>query len=197
MTKKDLLDNLLTKNGGVIKTSDAVAAGISRPYFLEYVKEKDLEKMSQGIYVSKEAWPDYLYLLQMRFKRIIYSHETALYLHGLAEREPLQYTVTTAANYHTAALKEQGVKVYFVKKELYDVGVCSLNTPFGHDVAVYDAERTLCDLIRSKKNIEVQDFSTAFKEYTKRKDKNIPLLMRYANIFNVEKTLRQYLEVLL
>jgi predicted CopG family antitoxin len=45
--------------------------------------------------------------------------------------------------------------------------------------------------------IEAQDLQTAIKEYVRRKDKNIPLLMRYAKAFSVEKIIRQYLEVLL
>jgi len=62
---------------------------------------------------------------------------------------------------------------------------------------VYNAERTICDLVRSRRNIEIQDLQSAVKGYVKRKNKNIPLLMRYAELFSVEKIIRQYLEVLL
>lgn len=37
----------------------------------------------------------------------------------------------------------------------------------------------------------------ALKQYAKRKDKNLGLLMKYAAMFHVEKILRPYLEVLL
>lgn len=37
----------------------------------------------------------------------------------------------------------------------------------------------------------------ALKQYALRKDKNLRVLMKYAEVFHVEKVLRQYLEVLL
>ena len=53
------------------------------------------------------------------------------------------------------------------------------------------------DLIRSRSGIEMQTFQDALKQYAKRKDKDLRKLMRYAQMFRVEKLLRQYLEVLL
>jgi hypothetical protein len=37
----------------------------------------------------------------------------------------------------------------------------------------------------------------ALKRYVVRKDKNITMLMKYAKLFKVEKTMRQFIEVLL
>ena len=33
-----------------------------------------------------------------------------------------------------------------------------MQTSFGHSVPVYDMERTICDLLRSRKNVEMQVF---------------------------------------
>ena len=97
-----------------------------------------------------------------------------------------------------AMLREKRpMTVYTIKKELHDVGIVTMNTPFGNSVPVYDMERTICDLIRSRSGIEMQTFQDALKQYAKRKDKNLRKLMRYAQMFRVEKLLRQYLEVLL
>jgi hypothetical protein len=78
-----------------------------------------------------------------------------------------------------------------------DVGLTTAKTPFGHTVPVYDMERTICDLLRSRSRIEIQTFQGALKAYARRKDKNLRALMQYAGMFKVEKILRQYLEVLL
>ena len=77
------------------------------------------------------------------------------------------------------------------------MGIVTLNTPFGNPVPVYDMERTVCDLIRSRSGIEMQTFQNALKQYAKRKDKDLRKLMRYAPMFHVEKLLRRYLEILL
>ena len=94
-------------------------------------------------------------------------------------------------------MKVEGVHVFTIKRELHEVGLTTMQTPFGHDVPVYDLERTICDLLRSRSRIEMQVFQGALKAYAHRRDKNLRTLMRYAQMFRVEKILRQYLEVLL
>jgi predicted transcriptional regulator of viral defense system len=197
MSKFETLDFLLQKNNGFLKTSDAVGAGISRPYLGAYVNERSLERVAHGLYMSPDAWDDAMYVLQTRYPEAVFSHETALYLLGIAEREPTQFSVTLKAGTNTAGLSKQGVKAYKIKTELFTLGLREATTPAGHTVRIYDAERTLCDLARSRRMIEAQDLQSAVKAYVRLPEKNIPLLLRYANAFSVEKRIRQYLEVLL
>lgn len=195
--KQELLTSLLIENNGILKTSDAINANISKPYFLEYVKRLNLKRVSHGIYMADDAWCDEMYLLQLRLNSAIFSHESALYLLNLSEREPLQFSITMKAGYNSSKLKQEGIKVYTIKPDLFEVGFVNLDSPNGNVLRTYNAERTVCDLIRSRSNIEIQDLQSAIKGYTKLREKNLPLLMRYAKMFRVEKLLRQYLEVLI
>jgi predicted transcriptional regulator of viral defense system len=197
MNKIESLDLILQNGKGFIKTSEATKLGISRAYFGEYVKKRSLERVAHGLYMSQDAWDDGMYVIQVRYPDAVFSHETALYLLNLAEREPIKYTVTLKAGTNSTGLTKDGVKVYKVKPELFNEGINEVQSPSGHKVRSYNAERTICDLIRSRSNIEIQDLQTAVKDYVRLKDKNIPLLMRYAKAFSVEKIVRQYLEVLL
>ena len=62
---------------------------------------------------------------------------------------------------------------------------------------MYDLERTVCDLVRCRRNFEIQNFNMAIKSYLQRNDKDLNRLMRYAKAFRIEKIIRQYIEVLL
>ena len=197
MSKFETLDALLNNNSGFIKTSDATSADVSRAYFGEYIRERELERVAHGLYMSHEAWEDGMYVIQVRYPDAVFSHETSLYLLSLAEREPTQYAVTLRAGTNSAGLLKSGVKVYKVKIELFEEGIIEAQSPSGHTLRVYNPERTICDLIRSRRNIEIQDMQTAIKEYVRLREKNIPQLMRYAKAFSIEKIVRQYLEVLL
>ena len=126
-----------------------------------------------------------------------YSLMSLHFFHDLTDREPLEYTVTVKTGYNPSKLKAEGVQVFTIKAELHGVGLTTAQTPFGHTVPVYDLERTICDLLRSRNNMEMQTFQGALKMYARRKDKDLRTLMRYAGMFRVEKILRQYLEVLL
>ena len=191
------LDGLLTEHEGMLQTSQVIASGIVKPIFYEYVKEKNLQQVAHGIYVSEDTWVDTMFLLHLRCSQAVFSHETALYFHDLTDREPSPYAVTVRRGYSTTRLKAEGISVYTIKPELYDIGLTTGRTPFGHTVPIYDMERTICDLLRSRSNIEMQTFQGALKMYANRKDKDLRTLMRYAAMFRVEKVLRQYLEVLL
>lgn len=197
MNKFETLDFLLKKNNGYLKTSDALDAGISKPYFSVYVRDRGLERIAHGLYMSQDAWEDGQYVIQVRYPLAVFSHETALYLLNLAEREPLQYTLTLKAGANATGLTKQGVKVYKVRDELFGEGITEAKSPAGHSLRVYNPERTICDLVRSRRNIEIQDLQFAIKEYVRTREKNLPLLMRYAKSFSIEKIIRQYMEVLL
>lgn len=197
LNKKNILDKMLDEQDGVLMTCDVVKAGISKTYLMEYVRKMKLERVAMGVYLASDIWVDYFYLLQVRYPQVVFSHETALYLLGLAEREPLQYTVTVKAGYHAKSMDEQNIKVYRIKKELLGLGVTGVESPAGHILKAYNAERTICDLLRSRSNVEIQDLQSALKEYVRSKEKNLPLLMHYAQEFHVEKILRMYLEVLI
>lgn len=196
MGQFEQLDQLLETQDGMLRTAQVVSAGISKPVFYDYVHSRELERVAHGIYLSKDAWVDAMYLLHLRVEQAVFSHETALFFHDLTDREPLEYTVTVKTGYNPSKLKAEGVQVFTIKAELHGVGLTTAQTPFGHTVPVYDLERTICDLLRSRNNMEMQTFQGALKMYARRKDKDLRTLMRYAGMFRVEKILRQYLEVL-
>lgn len=197
MSNKDIMQKLVEENNGFLKTSDAVAAGISRTVIGDFVRSYELKRVTQGLYISQDAWEDGMYVIQVRYPEAVFSHETALYLLNLANRESTSYSVTVKTGKNSTGLSKQGVKVYKVNETLFCEGIVEARSPSGHTLRVYNAERTICDLFRSRRNIDIQDIQDAVRTYVRMKEKNIPLLMRYARAFSVEKIIRQYLEVLL
>lgn len=197
MTKYEQLDKQLRGQKGIILSSDAAALGISRPYFSEYVAQKGLERISRGIYLSPDAMGDSFFTLQARWPQAVFSHEAALYLWNLAEREPMPITVTVKTGYNASNLTAAGIKVYKIKQELFDLGKTKVGTPGDHTVTAYDPERSLCDLFRSRSQVEAQELHGAMKEYLRQKERNIPLLLRYAKALRVERVMKPYLEAVL
>lgn len=138
-----------------------------------------------------------MYAAQQRRPKIIYSHETALFLHDLTDRDPIGYSVTVPTGYSAVRLREDGFTVYTIKRELHEVGVSEMETMFGHTVRVYGLERTICDCLRNRNKMDIAVLTDAIKCYVKRKDKNLNTLMKMAETFRVVKPLRSYMEVLL
>lgn len=197
MNAKYDLKLILEENAGWITLKEVEALGISRQEFYRDARHAGLEKAGRGVYIAPDAWPDSMFLLHLRSSQIVFSHESALFLHGMTEREPLRHFVTVRTGYNPHRLQEDGIKVYLIKKELYELGLTQAETSFGHLVPVYDPERTICDIVRSRNNVDKQVFQDALKAYGRRRDKNMRNLMRYSELLQVKKILKPYLEVLL
>lgn len=182
---------------GMLLTKDAMRGGIKKDDFYRFVADNHFEKVAHGVYLSPEAWEDDAFVLHQRCPKAVFSHDEALYYHGLTDREPLQQVITIYSGYNTQKLKETGIKVFTVKKDLLNIGKNEITNRYGHKIPVYDMERTICDLIRSRRFFEIQDFQDAIKNYVKQSDKDLNKLMSYAALFHVERRIRQYMEVLL
>lgn len=193
---EDHLLAIAASQGGVIKTADAVSAGITKFRFAAFLQKHGYVRVSHGIYLSPAAWPDEMFLLQLRCPSIVFSHDTALYLLDLSDQEPMQLTVTAKTGYNPSHLSDEGVRTFTIKKELFHIGVTKCTTPFGHEVKAYNAERTICDLVRSRSNLDPRFLQEALKRYMSRSTRNVPLLLDYASAFHCKKYLKPYLEVL-
>ena len=185
------------ENNGIVTTAMVVAAGISRGNIKYLVDKGMIEKATRGVYTLPEVWEDEIFNLQSRFKKGIFSHETALFLWDLTDRTPNRYHMTFPANYNLTKPKEENVNCVQCKEGIYDIGIEEVITPGGNVVRAYSAERTLCDILRSHSRVDIQIVTEAFKRYVNRRDKNIPVLSEYAKILKVEEKVRAYLEVLL
>jgi len=197
MTDFQKMEQLAETDGGVLKTSSVTAMGISKTAMAQFVSKNKYERVSLGVYLAPNAWRDDAYLLQLRCPQVVFSHDCALFYHDLTDREPLQLTVTAKTGYNPTHLTSTGIKVFTIKKELYSMGISTVETSFGHQVNSYDMERTICDILRNRNSMETQVFLDALKMYAKRRDKNLQNLMDYAKLFHVEKLMRQYMGVLL
>ena len=184
-------------NNGTVTTAMVVAAGFSRGNIKYLVDKGMIEKSSRGIYILPEVWEDEIFNLQNRFKRGIYSHETALFLWDLTDRTPNRYHMTFPMNYNLTNPKKENIRCVQCKKEIYDLGIEEVTTPGGNIVRVYSVERTLCDILKTHSHVDIQVVTEAFKRYAANSNKNIPVLSEYAKLLKVETKLRSYLEVLL
>ena len=191
------LEELIEQRHGTILSSDLDKYEIPRIYLSMLVAEGKLERVDRGIYVSTDAVHDEMYAMQNKYPKLIFSHETALFLHGLSDRTPFEYSTTVPSGYKVVKNVSKRVKVYYIKKVLHDLGTINLNTPFGNPIKVYNVERTICDIVRSRSRVDIQILNEALKRFVKLKRADYSLLMDYAKEFKIEAILKNYLEVLL
>lgn len=189
---------LIIKNAknGVVTSRKVTEQGVHRGILQEMVRNGELIQYSRGIYMLPDEWEDEFYLLQQKYKKGVFSHSTALYLHGYSDRVPLRFHMTFPTKYNSPSLKKANVDVSRVKNDNYELGITELITPAGNQVVAYDLERSLCDVLRGSGD-DIQVVQYAMKKYASSRQRDINKLMRYAKQLHVEPKIRRYMEVLL
>lgn len=193
----DKIEKKIKSNNGVISTEQLVNMGISKTTLTNYVKGGLLERSGHGFYTLPDLIEDDMYLVMLRSKHIIFSHETALFLNGLSERTPFIHSVTIPSDASIPAAVKDQCKCYYIRAHLHKLGMVEKKTTFGNMVRCYDPERTLCDILRSRSRMDEESVIAAVKNYSNKKDKNLKNLGKYAELLKVEKQVRHYMEVLL
>lgn len=191
------IEKIINEQNGTLLSSDLDKNKIPRTYLSIMVSEGRIERIGRGVYILPDLLEDEMYIMQKKYPNLIYSHETALFLHELSDRTPFEYSATVPSGYKVVSNISERFKIYYIKKDLHLMGVIKRKTSFGNTIRLYNTERTICDILRSKNRIDVQIFSDALKRLEKKKQLDSILLLEYARKLKVEKILNTYMEVLL
>lgn len=193
---KDKIREIIKQNNGIITAKEISHNNIDSWYLTNMVQKGELERVARGVYFDpKFDNYDELYFFQLQNKACIYSYQTALYLHRLTDRLPFTNEVTVKQGYNAWRIRDS-VIVHQVKKEWYELGKAEIKTDMGNSVYVYDMERTICDLVRDRKNQDTEIFSKAWNLYIKKDSKNIWKLRGYAKKFGIAQQIEEILEVI-
>lgn len=65
-----------------------------------------------------------------------------------------------------------------------------------NEFQIYDMEKTVVDIVFYREKVGIEETKEILVTYLQRKDRNLNRLMNYAKLMKCDKTMRQYLEVL-
>ena len=83
-----------------------------------------------------------------------------------------------------------------IKPNFHELGLTELRTTMGNVVRGYNAERSICDMLRSKNRVDMECYTAALKLYFPGKEKNLDRQAEYATKLGVMDKLTPYLVVL-
>ena len=191
---KEIL-HLMESNNGYITSKMVSDHGIHRMYLNLMVEKNIIERVSRGIYIDSSKYEDSYFVFSISYSKIIYSHMTALYFHGISIQVPSSmYDITTTNNYNVSILKKHNV--FYVSDEIYELGLTKVKTSFGNEVNAYDMERCICDIIRSIKRMDIEHVKYSVKEYLKRNDKDMNKLSKYAEKIGIKDEVMNFVSMM-
>lgn len=190
----EIIESIMKNNNGYITSRELDNFGIHRMYLNTMWKKGIVEKVANGIYIDSNKIEDTYYVFNLSMPNTIFSHMTALYFHGLSIKAPDdKYDITVRKTYNSKHLKNH--EVFYVQDDIYELGLTEAETPMGNKVRVYDIERCICDIIRSKNRMDSEHVKYSIREYIKKKDKDLIKLSKYADRMGIKKEVMDFVEV--
>ncbi len=187
------------EHGGVLRTSEAIRAGI-HPMTLYAMRDAGVvERLSRGVYrladLPQLGDPD-LVSVAMRVPEGVICLISALAFHGITTQVPHEVYLAVARDSRPPRVDHPPVRVFRFTGETFEQGV---ETPEvdGIRIRVYSVEKTVADCFKYRNKIGLDTALEALKLYRERKRLKVDDLMNFARICRVEKVIRPYLEALL
>ena len=166
--------------------------GYTKYQIMNLVKKGFLYRVRKGLYRLHNEIDDEFHIYQKNNSYIVYSNETALYLHNLTDRFPNPLSVTKKSGYH---VRNKKLKVYYVKEEFLDNNVVILNSPQGNPIYVYDIERTICDIVKNKNRMDPQVYIQGLQNYFLRGKPNLRKLSKISKLLNIQQKMMSIIEL--
>lgn len=117
--------------------------------------------------------------------------ETTVY--GYSDFMPRVWSVTVPRSASRRLNTAVPVKFYYVKDDIYKTVI----TENGVSFAIYDRERTICDMFKHCGKVDNEMFSKAVKAYANNAKKNLIALFDYAKKLRIYKKVMDLIKVLL
>ena len=88
------------------------------------------------------------------------------------------------------------INAYFWEESVFSIGIEEYEIE-GAKVRIYNAERTVCDMLRFKHKVTHAIAKECLKTYLNKRKINIPLLLKYAELLRIKDIITTYLDILL
>jgi predicted transcriptional regulator of viral defense system len=196
MNYKNQIYDRLNENNGIVTSSWCVEEGIPRVYLSRMTKAGELNRVARGVYSSEGDVNDSYFLMQSVCPICIFSYVSALDILEETDFIPDFMEVTVYSGYNASRLPEN-VIVHYIRKDLHELGVTTRKTRYGNPIRTYNFERTICDLVSNREQVDPELFSKTMFRYARYDGRNMQKLMKYADCLGIFQRVRNIFEVLL
>lgn len=193
MNNSEKIIKFLNDNDGYISTSDFVDLGISKSLIPSYIESGLIRKVEYGLYIDNNLIEDEYYIIQKKYPSAIFSYNTALHILNLTNRSPYEIDITIKRKQRVRG----NYKVHYISDNYYELGLIEVLSPYGNPVKVYNAERCVCDVLRSEGEFDLELQNRILDYYFNSKNKDIDKLLKYAKIFNIYEKVNTIVEVMI
>lgn len=188
MIEKSRIQEEFEKYGGILKTDDLNALGLSSRQIRKLLDDGEISKIKQGYYeLTNEVISEEIIIAKIFPEAVIFL-ESALLYYNYTDRIPRAWQIAVDRDSEKSQynIEYPLIKPYYQESKFLKIGVFS-QIIHGVEVKIFDRDRTMCDVLRYEKKLEKEVYTNAIMRYIKDSNKNVRHLFEYADLFNIAK----------
>lgn len=193
----EIMRKLFSKHNYIMTTAELTASKLYYADIKLLLDEGLIERVRRGYYHWIEDFGESeIVIINRLFPDAVLCMETALFYYRYSDRNPSEWNFTIDKNVSKLRTKIDYpfIKAYRVEPVLVTLGEIRGKIDF-IDVRIYDRDRTICDVLRNMNKMDKEIFNKAIQGYVKDPKKNIPNLMKYAQVLRVQKRVKELIGV--
>ena len=173
--------------------------GFSQYKVSKLVEEGRLIKLNKSYYENtgyRGEESDFYYIEAYAPNGVICLLSAAIY-HNLTTYIPDAIDVAIPRKARISTLPDwPQMNVYHYTNERYELGIQKVEDG-KNGFQIYDMEKTVVDIVFYREKVGIEETKEVLITYLQRKDRNLNRLLKYAELMKCDKSMRQYLEVLI
>ncbi len=192
------LETLSKQHSGYITTAELLQGKVKNRQIGAFVQSGRLEKISHGHYWFVDAGcekPDDYKAIEVCITNpgaIICADSACFYL-GLIDVEPECLSVATRRSDRSKMKVNFPICRHYFGDSYFEDNSKKVTTPLG-SYRVYDLDRSVCDCIRFKDNIDKDIFNLIIENYRKSGERQMEQMLEYAGKVRMLRRVKRYLE---
>ncbi|MEN8203095.1 MAG: type IV toxin-antitoxin system AbiEi family antitoxin domain-containing protein [Bacteroidota bacterium] len=195
-TARDRARKIIHNCGGLIRTSEALQAGIHPRTLYQLRDSGELEQLSRGVYwltnIEAVSNPD-LVIVATRIPNAVICLISALAFHEITTQIPHMISVAIPKDNKAPVIDYPPVQVHKFSAVAYETGIEDHQID-GVTVKIFSPEKTLADCFKFRNKIGMDIVLEALKLYRAHMKFDHKKLLEYAKVCRVDKVMLPYLE---
>ena len=198
MSATDRAVLVFQKHGGILRTSQATAAGIHPRTLYAMQHSKEIEKVGRGVFrlsgLPPMSDPDIAFVAT-RVPSAVICLLSALAIHELTTQIPHTVQIALPPGTHAPRIEHPPIEVFRFSSRVLGAGIQDHHVD-GVSVRVFCAEKTLADIFKFRNRIGLDVAIEALRNFSGRQRKKWDLVLDFARLCRVERVMRPYIEAM-
>ncbi len=182
-------------HGGVANASQLLEEGVTYYQLKELLATGQVVKLKRGLYRWTDVSVSEMEEVAQIVKKGVFCLFSAAAHHDLTTFVSSEYHLAVPKKYKVVLPEYPPIKLYYWEEAAYQTGIIKVEIE-GEMVAMYDAEKTVCDIVKYQKKVGMDMLKEVLNTYLRRKDRNIDKLSKYASTLKIKEEVNSLLTLL-